>query len=125
MGTGTLSTSGAGFGGDSPTSVGEVARHARGLEEEEEAPPEESEVVGGWLRGLGIWVEAPMGRVLLLARGVSGVLPMELNTGSSKRPGNMLTRAGWCACVGPSGVLFDPGIVGFEKGWSVGEASMV
>ena len=52
VGTGTLSTSGAGFGGDSPISVGEVARHVRGLEEEEEAPPEEREVVGGWLGGL-------------------------------------------------------------------------
>ena len=81
--------------------------------------------MGGWLRGLGVWVEAPMGCGLLLARGVSGVLPMELNTGSSKKPENMLSRAGWCTCVGSSGVLLDPGIVAFEKGWSVGEALLV
>ena len=52
VGTGTLSTSGAG----SPVSVGDLARdvlNVRGLEEEEEeAPPEEREVVGGWLGGL-------------------------------------------------------------------------
>ena len=53
MGTGMLPTSGEGFGGDSPTSVGEEARPGRGLEDEEEAPPEEREVVGGWLGGLG------------------------------------------------------------------------
>ena len=66
-----------------------------------------------------------MGCTLPLPWGASGVLPLELKTGSSKKPGNMLTRAGRCVCVGSSGALFDPGIVGFEKGWSVGEASMV
>ena len=60
-----------------------------------------------------------MGSGLLLAWDVSAVLPMELNTGSSKKPAKMFSREG------SSGVLLDPGIVAFEKGWSVGDALMV
>ena len=66
-----------------------------------------------------------MGCTLPLPWGASGVLPLELKTGSSKKPANMLSRAGGGVCVGSSGALFDPGIVGLEKGWSVGEASTV
>ena len=66
-----------------------------------------------------------MGCTLPLPWGSFGVLPLELKTGSSKKPAKMLSRAGGDVCVGSGGELFDPGIVGLEKGWSLGEASTV
>ena len=72
--------------------------------------------MGGWLGGLGFRVEAPMGRALSLLWSVSGVLPLELKTGWAKNPAKMFSRARGGACVGSGDALFDPGIVGLEKG---------
>ena len=60
-----------------------------------------------------------MGSGLFLSTDVPVVLPMELNTGTSKKPEKMFSRGG------SSGVLLAPSTVAFERGWSVGDASMV
>ena len=126
-GIGTLSASGDHFGRTLVASEGWDARSGGGrLEvEEEEAPAEEDDVVGG----RGLRVTAPIGvpvlpgcvfGILDVARPgcVSGVLPIELRTGWSKKPAKMSlfgfgVRGGGLV---EEGVVVESGSVGLEGG---------
>ena len=70
--------------------------------------------MGGWLGGLGFRVEAPMGLGLSLEGCVSGVLPIELRTGSLKKPAKMSVLG--FASRGRGGALDESGSVGWEEG---------
>ena len=62
--------------------------------------------MGGWLGGLREREEAPMGSGLFLSVDLLVVLPLELSTGSSKKPAKMFSRGGL------SGGLVAPVVVG-------------
>ena len=81
--------------------------------------------MGGWLGGLRDREEAPMGSGLFLSMDLLVVLPLELNTGLSKKPAKMFSRGGLGWGLFAPVVVVVVSTVAFERGWSVGDASMV